>query len=317
MSKGEAEPTRSFADDLTPETAFMLAVVGGGILLFVLPVLWIYPTQRVLTDTGFYLWFYGDDFADTAINRTRQNLWVTAIATPLHVLTTLLIVRFLLGIPLSRIGLTPRHLGRNLLAGLVLAVIFLPGSLGLNLLATQVLRSAGSEPQEHPFAKLGTGELFPIEWGLLIFVAVVVAPVWEELFFRGLVQNWVMGHPGRGGLAVLGVSALMAISAVGSDVAGLSMTAMMLKLAPVWVLIPFVMIFVVLAGKRLDWAGLWAVAVLFGWIHVHAWPTPVPLVWLGVGLGWLAWRGQSLAGPMMLHAVFNAFACLVLLLGGG
>jgi membrane protease YdiL (CAAX protease family) len=59
---------------------------------------------------------------------------------------------------------------------------------------------------------------------------------------------------------------------------------------------------------------LFATAVLFGWVHARVWPSPVPLLWLGLGLGWLAWRGRSIAGCVVLHAVFNGIACVILLL---
>lgn len=51
-------------------------------------------------------------------------------------------------------------------------------------------------------------------------------------------------------------------------------------------------------------------ALLFGMLHVGVWPTPIPLFVLGLGLGWLAWRTQSLVGPIVLHALFNAVGSL-------
>ena len=60
-------------------------------------------------------------------------------------------------------------------------------------------------------------------------------------------------------------------------------------------------------------AGIFAASVLFGWMHVRVWPSPIALTVLGVGLGWLAWRTRSLAAPMTLHAAFNAIAVVVLL----
>jgi membrane protease YdiL (CAAX protease family) len=66
-------------------------------------------------------------------------------------------------------------------------------------------------------------------------------------------------------------------------------------------------------GRSLDPAGVFATAVLFAWIHARVWPSPVPLLWLALGLGWLRWRSGSLVGPIVLHAVFNAIACVILL----
>jgi membrane protease YdiL (CAAX protease family) len=62
---------------------------------------------------------------------------------------------------------------------------------------------------------------------------------------------------------------------------------------------------------------LYATALLFAAFHASVWPTPVPLFVLGLGLGWLAWRTQSLTGPFFVHALFNAVASAMLLTGKG
>lgn len=58
----------------------------------------------------------------------------------------------------------------------------------------------------------------------------------------------------------------------------------------------------------------WAIvgsAMVFALLHVH-WPDPVPLFLLGLVLGWLAYRTQSLIPGIVLHAMFNAVAFGVL-----
>ncbi len=58
---------------------------------------------------------------------------------------------------------------------------------------------------------------------------------------------------------------------------------------------------------------LLAQAALFGLIH-KPWPAPIPLVVLALVLGWVMQRTNSLLGPVMLHALFNATACVLLAL---
>lgn len=61
----------------------------------------------------------------------------------------------------------------------------------------------------------------------------------------------------------------------------------------------------------------WAIvgsATLFALMH-EAWPSAVALVPLGLVLGWLAYRTQSLVPGIILHALFNAVAFGVLFLG--
>jgi membrane protease YdiL (CAAX protease family) len=54
----------------------------------------------------------------------------------------------------------------------------------------------------------------------------------------------------------------------------------------------------------------WAIvgsAMIFALLHVH-WPDPVALFPLGLVLGWLAYRTQSLIPGIVLHTMFNAVA---------
>jgi hypothetical protein len=53
-------------------------------------------------------------------------------------------------------------------------------------------------------------------------------------------------------------------------------------------------------------------SLLFANFHANVWPTPVPLFVLALGLGWLAYRTQGVAAPIVLHMLFNAivFAAL-------
>src|SRR5205807_5797494 len=46
---------------------------------------------------------------------------------------------------------------------------------------------------------------------------------------------------------------------------------------------------------------IYGIAVLFA--AVHPWPTPIPLFFLGLGLGYLAFRTQSLVTPTVLHGL--------------
>ena len=38
----------------------------------------------------------------------------------------------------------------------------------------------------------------------------------------------------------------------------------------------------------------------------------MPLTVMGIGLGWLAYRSQSLVGPMVVHGLFNAVTMIFL-----
>lgn len=74
------------------------------------------------------------------------------------------------------------------------------------------------------------------------------------------------------------------------------------------------------AWQRWQWAN--AYLAIYGsamfWALMHPyWPTPMPLFVLGLGLGWLALRAQSIVPTILAHMLFNAVALLMLYWGAG
>ena len=59
---------------------------------------------------------------------------------------------------------------------------------------------------------------------------------------------------------------------------------------------------------------IFGTAVLFAAFHSGVWPSPVPLLVLALGLGYLAYHAQSLVAPILIHALFNGFNCLLIVL---
>jgi membrane protease YdiL (CAAX protease family) len=58
-------------------------------------------------------------------------------------------------------------------------------------------------------------------------------------------------------------------------------------------------------------AGVLGTSLLFAAAHSSVWPSPVPLLVLGLGLGWLAQRTGSLVAPILVHALFNGVGCVL------
>jgi hypothetical protein len=59
--------------------------------------------------------------------------------------------------------------------------------------------------------------------------------------------------------------------------------------------------------------GIYGTSALFAAFHSSIWPSPIPLFVLALALGWLAYRTQSLIPSMVLHGLFNAVTCVLLL----
>lgn len=295
------------------------------VLVYCVGVLCQVAVHGLLASVGFYRWFYDNDGFASVIEaggaaaklaRYRLGLWAGALGTMVQVAATLAILRQSCGAALADVGLTVRHFGRNVFAGLVFSLIFVPGAYGLQALAMLVMKLLGSQTQEHPFTLLGQQGLYPAEWVLLVAAAVVLAPLWEELYYRGIVQPWVLSRQPRGGPMALAAALVLTVGmrADRMQAALAGEECLLLEVIPFVVLVAMGGVYAALirAGRSQDVAGLFATAVLFAWVHVSVWPSPVALVWLAVGLGWLAWRGRSLVGCMVLHAVFNAVACAML-----
>jgi membrane protease YdiL (CAAX protease family) len=67
-------------------------------------------------------------------------------------------------------------------------------------------------------------------------------------------------------------------------------------------------------GKRFPMPAVYGSSMLWAVFHSSVWPSPLALFLLGLGLGWLAYRTQSLVSSLILHMLFNAVAFLVLVL---
>lgn len=287
--------------------------------LFLIYGLWTTAAYQFLEGINFYRWFYG---SDGPASSARRSLWAILLAFPFQAVTIPLLFYQLSGTRPSQLGLTTRRLGVNVLAGAVGALLLTPALLGLNV-AVMLLyqRATGARPEEHPLTQLAGTPLRPAEWAALVFAAVVAAPVLEELIFRGALLRWFAKHPG-GGHVAMGTSLALAvyfrrdaIRAAWPQRGG----ALAEALAPalfVLALVPFYLLAwwrkPKSTGKDSS-AAVFGSAALFAIVHTFAWPSPVALFVLGLAQGGLALRSGSLVGPMVLHALFNATTCVLLL----
>jgi membrane protease YdiL (CAAX protease family) len=301
-------------------------------LVVFLAVLWLGFASELLHAAGFYRWFYAPELLETARGgagvkpeasraaQARLNLWAVCLAFFLQLGSTLALLRFLSGTRPRDLGLRLRQFRRHALAGLVGAVVFTPGVLGVNLFVLLLYKRAGvGLTDEHAFSALGRQGLHTAEWAALVFAAVVAAPVWEELLFRGLIQPWVATRR-LGPEIALAVAVLYTLGVRGQQLMGAYSRGpgpVFREALPVLVLVGLagVHLWVRLRSRTQVGPAIFATAVLFAWFHAAVWPSPVALLWLGLGLGYLAWRTQSLVASIVVHSLFNTTACVLLALG--
>jgi membrane protease YdiL (CAAX protease family) len=169
----------------------------------------------------------------------------------------------------------------------------------------------------HPLTQAAGEGLAPAEWSLLIFAATVAAPVIEELLFRGLLQPWFASHKG-GGYAAFGAAFAWAAYVCRDRVRAawpLGVGPILDAAAPVLFVLSLLPILFIVVWRSRTPAGpaILGTAVLFAAIHSSVWPSPVALLLLALGLGGLAWRTRSLAGPILMHSLFNSVSVVRLL----
>ncbi len=254
----------------------------------------------------------GDDRDPVAA--ARLQLLATLLALPLQVLTPFGVTRLLSRAPAYQYGLTTHRLGRNVLLGVLGWAVLTPVVLTVNESVTSLLTYFSEDAvSPHPFDKLVRGgEMTGPEVALIVILAVVAAPIVEELLFRGVLLQWLC-RSRVGSHVVLALAYLIVLAEVvpehllRGEAGALSRVgfAALLLGGYIWCL-----------QKPTPVPGaIFASSALFAASHYFAWPSPVPLFVLALGLGWLARRTGSLAGPMVLHALFNGVACVELVLG--
>jgi membrane protease YdiL (CAAX protease family) len=133
----------------------------------------------------------------------RQLLWVGVVAFPFQVAMILAGLAFVRGVRPAEVGLTGRRFAQNVVAGYLLWLVLAPLALLLYWVVTLLVGT-----QKHPIERLSQLPLLDVEWAAILFLAVVSAPVLEELVFRGVLLRWQTSH-GLDAQLIVGVAALL------------------------------------------------------------------------------------------------------------
>lgn len=251
------------------------------------------------------------------------------LALPGQVLLIVSILWLACGARPERLGLTLRRPARNVIAGYLVWLAVTPPLFVLFFVLQQFI----STPR-HPMQEVDV----TTAWPLLLLGVVVAAPLVEELVFRGVLLPWSLNAPPDRQYLV-GVVALLLAFAQGykkGSAFNPAPAVFIALLLPGFLLLPYFTLRcrpevpqdtrglpllqawwrrLVECAEQPRTRPLLAVygnGLLFGAVHTLMWPSPVPLVLLGWALAWLAYRTQSLVGPILVHALFNGVTFLTL-----
>lgn len=216
--------------------------------------------------------------------------------------------------PLRQLGVPgPNWLGDALL-----------GSLGAFVLAPIVflvllLCALIWKPRDHPLKDMVLGDGSGLTLSLAFVAAVILAPIVEELMFRGILQGWLERRafrprpvPAPEPVPTLAGSSIPESPLEPIDDPDNPYASPRTRPAS-----PVIEPDALEAPSPTSPAALFALlfpAVLFAGVHSAQWPAPIPLLVLALGLGFLYRRTGGLVAPIAMHATFNSFSTIALLL---
>ncbi len=249
----------------------------------------------------------------TALDSPRAKLSAMAAINGLLLLLLPRTLRILSGARAADLGVEHVHRA-DLRMGVVGCLLAAVPTYLLFAVASRIWK-----PQGHPMERMIGEGGGPGMVALAILSGVILAPIAEELVFRGVLLGWLErvfrraapnAREGDGPSASLVPEVELAGGVLVEDVG---------REENPWSA-PQVIALESLkrghpgAGLIGSWGPNILTSILFAALHASQWPAPVPLFALSLALGWLARRSGGLVAPMAMHATFNGLSTGMLLL---
>jgi len=293
-------------------------------------LIWPLISTSMFLVSGIPQKMYGKDYVEslnqpdspTAKQATlRISLWPMVFGFPIQAILLPLVFWMVHRTRPHEMNLSAYPLWDNLLMGFVTWIGLSLLTLGIHFAASkgyEWLIPSGSKP--HIFEELVRGnELWPVEKVLIVFEAMCGAAFLEELVFRGVLLRWARQQPYASDVLV-GIALLASIptdKAVWDAMLDMQdvfqrqdIKTVLDVCAPLIWASMITLLYVVITWRNSSGPAARIVATAFLFAAFHgAWPSPVPLFILALGLGMLAERTKSLVGPVLVHCLFNGIAC--------
>ncbi len=248
------------------------------------------------------------DLQDVTPEQMRTLLIVQTLVSPFILAFSLALLWYTSRTKARHLGLSFWRWKNSLALAYVCYLVVTPIVLGVQFVATYVMKWQGIPMQEHFFVKVAESSTEPWIWCSITIQAVIAAPITEEFVYRGVILPWLSQRWWGGWAAMAGGIAI-----------GLAManeSRHPLAFALITSLLAIALTFRH-AGEQWARRAIAGTAILFAMSHVNFWPSPIPLLVLGLALGWAAHRTRGLITPIVLHSLFNSVATLMLLVGYG
>jgi membrane protease YdiL (CAAX protease family) len=240
----------------------------------------------------------------------KHTLWIISLVNGASILLIPLALRATSRATLDDVGIPARPAAIDALRAIVTYFFIIPFIYGTFFLAIIVWHVVLKHPRNpHPVETALLKEPWPV-LSLAFVSAVVLAPIAEEILFRGVLLGWLtrvcnrlrkprpkffhddpsFSNPSEAEWvgAAPPVPRLDEFHEFADRPAA--------KPHPAWI-IPNILTSLVFAG-----------------VHFPQWPAPVPIFFLSLGLGVLYQRTGKLTAPIVLHATFNGVSTFLMFL---
>jgi membrane protease YdiL (CAAX protease family) len=274
--------------------------------------------------SGYFSWLYGlsSDQIPNDVAKQEHSFWIQLFTVPFKLATVLIIFRLASGTQAYQLGLSFHSSLESQALACLSWLMVTPAVFGVNFLVSIGFFYLTGQKPEHPLEQLAEASPLLIDLILIGLVALAAAPIWEEFFFRGVIQPWLAQNDWRSHF-VMGLNLLIGIStgiANFKEHQAANFGMILGNLSPilfVMILLPSYIYADRLVKRwipdRNGCRAIFATSLLFAMLHSKVWPTPIPLFFLALALGLLAYRSQSLLASIIFHSLFNAVAWIALL----
>lgn len=247
------------------------------------------------------------DFLQLKAMTARFGLYVLSICAPFQVLLIVGVLRLRAQALPLQIGLSIHRWRADLLTGFLVWLVVAPLCFALHwVLQLPYLQELIGPTTPHALGYLIQLGPSSAEWVLLMFLTVVAGPVVEECFVRGALQPLMVKNPLLADATIItGLLTAISLGLLREDGTGTPWLPMLFLVTVglgylffEWIMHPWL-------PRPGAARAIFASSLFFAALHFEAWPTPIPLFFLSLGLGFVAYRTQSLWGAILLHALFN------------
>lgn len=214
------------------------------------------------------------------------------------------------GATLADLGIDLTDWKRQVGWGVWSAMIIIPAVIAIQSLAVRVWPS-----QKHPVELMVMEQFTPGVALLALLSTVLLAPILEEMLFRGVIQHWLCRLLREESLPSLPAETEPVDSVGPMDSS--SMEELELRTALAQGQLPDGLVGDAGRSPGLSAGSSLAIvvtSVLFAAMHLPQWPAPLAILLLSMGLGALYQRTGSLLAAIAMHGTFNGFNTVLMIL---